>query len=91
LTSKSNKTAISDHFEIILDSIADGVFTVDMNWNVTAFNKAAEKITGFTKDIALKSKCFEIFRTNICEGDCALRKTITSKKNITNKKRLNIL
>ena len=31
---------------IILDSIADGVFTVDSDWKITSFNRAAEKITG---------------------------------------------
>lgn len=31
--------------EIILDSIADGVFTVDLEWKITSFNCAAEKIT----------------------------------------------
>ena len=30
-------------YRSILDSIADGVYTVDLNWRVTSFNKAAEK------------------------------------------------
>ena len=30
---------------IILDSIADGVFTVDEDWRITSFNRAAEHIT----------------------------------------------
>lgn len=34
---------LKDH---ILDSIAEGVFTVDKNFRITFFNKAAEKITG---------------------------------------------
>lgn len=29
--------------DIILDSIADGVFTVDRDWRITSFNRAAEK------------------------------------------------
>ena len=32
--------------ESIMDSIADGVFTVDLDWNVTFFNRAAGAITG---------------------------------------------
>lgn len=35
-----------EYHDVILDSIADGVFTVDGGWTITSFNKAAEKITG---------------------------------------------
>ncbi|MCY2993677.1 MAG: PAS domain-containing protein, partial [Planctomycetota bacterium] len=31
---------------VILDSINDGVFTVDDRWCITSFNQAAERITG---------------------------------------------
>ena len=30
----------------ILESIADGVFTVDREWRIRSFNRAAERITG---------------------------------------------
>jgi len=32
--------------EAILESISDGVFTVDMDWHISSFNRAAEEITG---------------------------------------------
>ncbi|MCP4647753.1 MAG: PAS domain-containing protein, partial [bacterium] len=32
--------------EAILESISDGVFTVDKDWRVTSFNRSAEEITG---------------------------------------------
>ena len=32
---------------LALNSIAEGVFTVDKNWHITSFNSAAEKITGW--------------------------------------------
>ncbi len=31
----------------ILESISDGVFTIDLDKRVTSFNRAAELITGF--------------------------------------------
>ena len=34
--------------ENILESISDGVFTVDSNWRISSFNRAAEEITGVT-------------------------------------------
>ncbi len=70
----------------ILDSIADGVFTVDHNWNITTFNKAAEKITGIPCEKAIGQKCFEVFRTNICQTNCALAKTIEDGKQLINYK-----
>ena len=66
--------------EIILESISDGVFTVDHEWQVTSFNRAAEKITGIPRDAALGKYCWEVFRSNMCERDCALRRTMKMGK-----------
>jgi PAS domain S-box-containing protein len=60
----------------ILDSITEGVFTVDGNWRITSFNRAAEKITGIRRERAIGQTCRDIFRANICERECSLRQTI---------------
>ena len=75
---------------IILDSIADGVFTVDNEWRITSFNRSAERITGFSRDEAIGQYCHEIFRANVCMDNCALRETIRTTQNIVNKE-INIL
>jgi PAS domain S-box-containing protein len=62
--------------QIILDSIADGVFTIDSDWKITSFNRAAEKITGINKDEAIGRHCWEVFTASICEERCSLRHTI---------------
>lgn len=62
----------------ILDSINEGVFTVDDAWRITAFNRAAEAITGVPRDEALGRPCYEVFCADICEKNCALGKTIAS-------------
>ena len=62
----------------ILDSITEGVFTVDGEWRITSFNRAAEKIIGISRERAIGQPCRDIFRANICEGECALRQTIES-------------
>jgi PAS domain S-box-containing protein len=59
--------------DIILDSIVDGVFTVDREWKITSFNRAAEKITGITRAEALGQRCCDVFRASICETACALK------------------
>jgi PAS domain S-box-containing protein len=66
----------SERFEAILGSISDGVFTVDRGGRITCFNRAAEAITGFTREAAVGRPCHTIFRSNICENACALRFTI---------------
>lgn len=71
-----------DQTAIILESIADGVFTVDLDWRITSFNRAAELITGIGKEEALGRQCWEVFRANICERQCALRHTIETGKRI---------
>ncbi|MFH1530168.1 MAG: sigma 54-interacting transcriptional regulator [Pseudomonadota bacterium] len=60
----------------ILDSVADGVFTVDHEWHITSFNRAAERITGMSADDAIGKKCSEVFHADICESRCALRETL---------------
>jgi len=53
--------------ETILDSIADGVFTIDADGRITSFNRAAQEITGFSRSDAIGQFCFDIFRANICQ------------------------
>ena len=71
--------------EIILNSIADGVFTIDNDWRITSFNRAAEEITGILKEEAIGSRCCDIFHASICETNCALRETFESKQPVINR------
>ncbi|MFC2119558.1 sigma-54 interaction domain-containing protein [Bacteroidota bacterium] len=78
------------HTDIILDSITEGVFTVDDNMVITYFNKAAERITGLSKEEAIGQYCFEVMRSNICEKSCALKCSLQTGKDVVDK-RVNIL
>jgi len=64
----------------ILESIADGVFTVDADFKINYFNRAAEEITGIAREDAIGRHCWEVFHADVCEGDCHLRRTIQSGK-----------
>jgi PAS domain S-box-containing protein len=66
--------------EIILESISDGVFTVDHNWKIMSFNRAAEEITGISREEAIGRHCWDVFRSNMCERDCALKRTMQEGK-----------
>lgn len=70
--------------KIILDSIADGVFTVDSNLKVTSFNRSAEKITGIKKEEAIGRNCWEVFKASICEKRCALKHTMNTGHPVSN-------
>ena len=78
------KSLYKNQTKIILDSIADGVFTVDSDWKVTSFNRAAEKITGIKKEEAIGRYCWEVFKASICEKDCSMRRTMETKHPIIN-------
>ncbi|NMA20459.1 MAG: sigma 54-interacting transcriptional regulator [Lentisphaerae bacterium] len=62
----------------ILDSLNEGVFTVDRDWRITSFNRAAERILGISREEALGCRCSEVFRADVCEQNCALRRTFES-------------
>jgi len=64
----------------ILDSINEGVFTVDHDFRITALNRAAERITGVRQQDALGRMCSEVFRASRCEGACLLRGIFSSGK-----------
>ena len=81
----TNKPDHSDTTSIILDSIADGVFTVDKDWRIASFNKAAEEITGIPREEAIGQRCCDVFRASICETNCALRETMQTGKPVVNR------
>jgi PAS domain S-box-containing protein len=78
------KVHLQNKTQIILDSIADGVFTVDSDFQITSFNRAAEKITGITREEAFGRHCWEVFRASICEKQCSLRETMETGRPILN-------
>ena len=87
MTPKENDLMLQDDSSwtrLILDSVADGVFVVDHEGRITSFNKAAEKITGFSKKEAIGQYCHEIFRANTCFEACPLKHTAETAETIVN-------
>jgi len=81
---KQPRQPIQEHYQIILDSIADGVFTVDLDLSIMSFNRAAEEITGIPREEAIGRPCFEVLRASVCETGCILRQTIKTERPIVN-------
>ena len=82
---EQNEKQTNNVVNVILESIADGVFTVDENWRITTFNGAAERITGVSREEAIGQRCCDVFRASICESSCALRQTLSSGRPIVNR------
>ncbi|MEW6290956.1 MAG: sigma 54-interacting transcriptional regulator [Thermodesulfobacteriota bacterium] len=81
-TFRDMTSSIKNH--LILDSIADGVFTVDRNWKITSFNRAAEQITGWSSNDAIGKFCSDIFHSSICGKNCAIAQCLYSGKPVSN-------
>ncbi|MEJ2136859.1 MAG: sigma 54-interacting transcriptional regulator [Desulfofustis sp.] len=82
-TFRDNTQALQN--KLILDSIADGVFTVDRNWVITSFNLAAEMITGWESEDAVGNFCSDVFHSSICGKNCAVAEALYTGKPVTNR------
>ena len=71
--------------DIILDSVNEGVFTIDHQRRITSFNRAAETITGVPRLEAIGMQCCDVFRANICDSECAMRFSMETGQSIVNK------
>ena len=74
----------------ILNSVALGIFAVDKDWNITFFNKEAERITGYERSEALGKKCWDIFSNERCSRRCYMRQALRSGRSVI-KARVHIL
>ena len=70
---------------VILDSISEGVFTVDLDWRITSFNRAAEEISGIRRQEAIGQHCRDVLRADVCETGCTLRQTMETGEPIMNR------
>ncbi|PLY03761.1 MAG: Fis family transcriptional regulator [Desulfuromonas sp.] len=77
--------ACCEHLQTILNSVADGVFTVDKDMRITHYNRAAEEITGFPREEAIGKHCYEIFRAGVCATDCPVKEAIQTGDPVVNR------
>ena len=68
--------------EDILDSLGEGVITVDKDFRVTFFNRAAELITGYKRDEVAGRLCKLVFDCQLCETKCPIGLVLETNQNI---------
>lgn len=66
----------NNYHATILDSINEGVFTVDQKRVISSFNRMAGEITGINPEEAIGRKCSDIFGGSICSNGCPLHETM---------------
>jgi len=64
--------------QVILDSLGEGLFTVDKYFKINSFNKAAERILGINRNEVIGDFCKNVFKCNRCYGDCPIGKVLES-------------
>jgi PAS domain S-box-containing protein len=64
-------------FQAILNSISEGVMTLDKDWKILSWNQAAERITGFHKEEVLGQECRKLFLTPLCQEGCPVDKALS--------------
>jgi two-component system phosphate regulon sensor histidine kinase PhoR len=69
------------HF--IIQSMADGVITVDEKLRVTDLNRAGEKLTGYSREEALGHFCGEILQSSMCGRECPLKVAMVNGKAVS--------
>lgn len=79
-----------EHLSAMLNRIAEGVFTVDVDKRITFFNRAAERITGFSATEAMGRPCRDVFRADVCGAGCILDEVRKTRKSVT-ERRVNMI
>jgi PAS domain S-box-containing protein len=68
-----------DPFQI-LENMPEGVFAINQDCRITFFNLRAEAITGYTRQQVLGKVCYEVFRPEICQTTCSIKKSMKTGK-----------
>ena len=74
----------ADLLQTLFNSVSEGVFAVDLDFRITVINDSALKILGIPRHKAIGRPCREVFGANICDEDCALRRTLEKGEPLVN-------
>ncbi|MCP4688127.1 MAG: PAS domain-containing protein, partial [Desulfobacterales bacterium] len=66
--------------KIILDNLDIGIFTVNRGSHITFFNKAAERMSGYERDMVLGKTCAMLFGGNGANDLALLKESMTDGK-----------
>lgn len=56
-----------EQYQSVLDSVSDAVVTINRDFVITSFNRAAEYMTGLNRVDAVGRVCYEVMRHSVCQ------------------------
>jgi len=72
----------SEQYKSILDSLSEGVCTVNHDWKITSFNRQAQALTGVSEAEALGLLFSDLFQCEVCECQALLSGVMATGKPI---------
>ncbi|MCK4759317.1 MAG: PAS domain S-box protein, partial [Candidatus Aminicenantes bacterium] len=81
---KKEDVNTEEFIKTILESMDEGILSIDKNARITFFNHSAEEITGFKREEVLNKDCRDILNSDMCEEACPLKETLETGKTIFN-------
>jgi PAS domain S-box-containing protein len=71
--------------QAVLDSIAEGVVTVDRDGHITSMNRTAEEILGLAADEAVGRSSLEVLPAELCRPGSPLHETLETGRQVRNR------
>lgn len=69
-----------DQLRAVLGDLQVGVFAVDPDRKITAFNHAAELLTGYGENEVVGRFCHEVFQNELCQGECKYHEAVEAEQ-----------
>jgi PAS domain S-box-containing protein len=63
----------------ILQSMKEGVITIDSQFRITSFSKKSELITGYKSGHVLNQHCYDIIGSSLCKTNCPAKKCMETE------------
>ena len=73
---KRENNITKEFLENLLNSLEGGVLAVDRNMRITAFNRAAEEITGLKREEVLDKVCDQVLKGDLCKEECPIKEAM---------------
>jgi PAS domain S-box-containing protein len=70
---------LHEQFARLLEELGIGVFTVDKERRITSFNQTVERLTGFKEEEVLGRQCYDVFFSDLCQGECAFHDAVAAE------------
>lgn len=70
----------------ILDSLGEGIFTVDKEFRITFVNRAAEGMLGVRRQEAVGRFCRDVLRSQYCANECPIARVLETGTNLYDKR-----